>query len=225
MKRHLVVFAKTPQPGRVKTRLTPRLSAEDAAGLARAFLLDVLALARRVPDADRVLAYTPRGTREEMGALAGPRFRLRVQQGRDLGERLARAFSSLLRRPDDRTVIIGSDSPLLPPSRLAEAFAALDRADVVLGPCEDGGYYLIGLRRWVPALLAGVRWSTDFAFADTITNANRLSLSRSVLESDYDVDDFRGLARLVQDLHALPPDRASHTRSELIRQGRWPEPR
>jgi len=221
MTRHLVVFAKTPEPGRAKTRLMPRLSPEAAAALARAFLLDVLVVGEGVPDCDRTLAYTPRGTRDEMAALAGPRWQLRLQQGRDLGERLAHAFASRLRTRGDRVVIIGSDSPLLSPERLEEAFAALERSDLVIGPCDDGGYYLIGLRRWVPGLLAGIRWSTDLAFADTVTNANWLGFSRAVLESHYDVDDFRGLQRLIDDLRSSPADRAPQTRAELIRQGRW----
>jgi len=221
MKRHLVVFAKTPEPGRAKTRLAPRLSPEAAAGLARAFLLDVLAVAERVPECDRTLCYTPRGTRDAMAALAGPVWRLRLQRGRDLGERLSHAFASRLRTPKDRVVIIGSDSPLLPQERVEEAFAALEQSDLVIGPCDDGGYYLIGLRRWVPALLAGIRWSTDLAFADTVTNANWLGLSRAILESHYDVDDFGGLQRLIDDLRSSPDRRAPHTRAELVRQGRW----
>ena len=225
MNRHLVVCAKAPLPGRAKTRLSPRLSPEDAASLARAFVQDVLAVGEAVPDCDLTLAYTPRGTRELMAALAGTRWRLRMQRGRDLGERLSHAFGSRLRTPRDRVVIIGSDSPLLTPERLDEAFVALEHADIVLGPCDDGGYYLIGSRTRDPhpvreGLFTGVRWSTDLAFADTVTNANWLGLSRAVLESGYDVDDFRSLQRLVDDLRSLPVDRAPHTRTELLRQGR-----
>ena len=221
MSRHLIVFAKTPQPGRVKTRLAPRVSPESAAALARAFLQDVSALAESLADCDLTLAYTPRGTRDQVQALVGPRWQLRLQRGRDLGERLAHAFTSRLGARADRVVIIGADSPLLPPQRLAEAFDALGRADLVIGPCEDGGYYLIGLRRWAVGLLAGIRWGTDLAFSDTVTNANWLGLSRAVLESDYDVDDPRSLLRLIDDLRSLPPERAPYTRAELIRQGRW----
>jgi len=224
MTRHLVVCAKAPLPGQAKTRLTPRLSPEDAASLAQAFLRDVLAVGEAVPECDLTLAYTPRGTRECMAALAGPRWRLRLQRGPDLGQRLSHAFGSLLRTPRDRVVITGSDSPLLTPERLDEAFAALDRADLVIGPCDDGGYYLIGSRTedgepFPEGIFAGVRWSTDLAFADTVTNANWLGLSRAVLEGVYDVDDFRSLQRLVDDLRSLPADRAPHTRAELVRQG------
>ncbi|MBM3497965.1 MAG: glycosyltransferase [Armatimonadetes bacterium] len=221
MSRHLLVFAKAPQPGRVKTRLTPEVPPEDAAGLARAFLQDVLTTGERLPDADLTLVYAPRGARGSLQALAGPRWRVRVQRGCDLGERLTHAFAARLRSARDRVLIVGADSPLLSPERLAEAFTALDRADLVIGPCDDGGYYLIGLRRWVAGLLSGVRWSTTVALADTLANARRLRLSCAELESDYDVDDARSLARLIEDLRRLPAERAPFTRAELARQGRW----
>ena len=219
MNRRLVVFAKAPQPGRVKTRLGPAVCADNAADLARAFLLDVLAMGERLPNCELVLAYAPYGTGKEMAALAGGRWRVRLQRGKDLGERLAHAFATLLRDPLDRVVVIGSDSPQMPAERLGEAFAALDSADLAIGPCDDGGYYLIGLRRWVEGLFCGVRWSTDCAFVDTIANADRLGLSRAVLGTEYDVDDPRSLSRLVADLRALPEERAPCTRAAVLRQG------
>jgi rSAM/selenodomain-associated transferase 1 len=221
MMRHLIVFAKTPHPGRVKTRLTPHVSPDEAAALARAFLQDVLAMGESLPDCDLTLAYTPRGTRPEMRGMAGSRWRLRLQRGRDLGERLSDAFASHLLRGADRVVIIGSDSPLLTADRVREAFEALDRADLVIGPCDDGGYYLLGLRRWPRGLLQDIRWSTDQACPDTLAQAARLGLKSAVLGGEYDVDDVGGLARLINDLRALPASRAPCARAELMRQGRW----
>jgi len=215
MSHRLVVFAKTPRPGHVKTRLCPPLSAGQAAGLCRAFLLDVLELCDGLPDCERVLAYAPRGTRAEMAALAGVGWRLTLQQGQDLGERLANAFEEALAAAPRRVLIIGTDSPHLSANTLRAADTALSEADVVLGPCADGGFYLIGLRRWQPGLLDGVRWSTEHALRDTLACAAGLGLSCHLLEESYDVDDFASLMRLADHVHGSPASRLRHTRQAL----------
>jgi hypothetical protein len=115
----------------------------------------------------------------------------------------------------DRVLVIGADSPQVPPERLREAAAALDRADLVLGPTDDGGYYALGLRRWAAGLLDGVRWSTEHALADTLSRARALGLSCELLPPAYDVDDAASLWRLVEELEHLPPDRLRHTRAAL----------
>jgi rSAM/selenodomain-associated transferase 1 len=219
--KHIIVFAKTPLPGLVKTRLHPVMSPQEAAALAEAFLRDTLALAETRDECWLTLAWHPRGTRRLMRALAGRDWSVRLQRGQDLGERLDRMFQALLGPGDaNRALAIGADGPQMPPERLAEAFEALERADLVLGPCEDGGFYLLGLRQWVPRLLDAVRWSTEHALADVLAGAERLGLAHESLATGYDVDDPPGLARLVGDLRRLPPDRAPHTRAELRRQGR-----
>jgi rSAM/selenodomain-associated transferase 1 len=215
MNRHLVVFAKAPEAGSVKTRLCPPLSPCQAAALAEAFLRDVLALAQSLPDCELVLCYTPRGTRERMRRLAPRGWRLRLQRGADLGERLGHLMAELLDDPSARVVVLGSDSPQLPPATVAAAYAALERRDLVLGPTEDGGYYLIGLRRWTRGLFDGVRWSTNRTLADTLERTPILGLSCELLEEGYDVDDIAGLRRLLADLDRLPPDRLPHTRAAV----------
>ncbi len=217
MRRHLVIFAKTPRPGWVKTRLCPPLAPEQAASLAEAFLLDTLALGDGLCGWERTLAYTPRGTRREMLALAPPGWRLRLQRGGDLGERLEHAITGLLGEGQAEVTILGSDAPHLAVERLQAAAGLLRRTDMVFGPCVDGGYYLIALRRAVPGMFQGVGWSTAHALEDTLRAAERHGLTWSLLERDYDVDDMRSLRRLIGDLGRLPAERLLHTRAALAR--------
>ena len=216
MTRQLVVFAKRPWPGEVKTRLCPPLTPAQGAVLAEAFLRDTLLLADGLPNWQRLLAYAPRGARETMAALA-TRWRLRLQRGEDLGERLEETVGQLFAAGVEQVIVLGSDSPHLPAVRLREAEAALDRADLVLGPTEDGGYYLVGLSRWRAGLFEGVRWSTDHALADTLARAKALGLSCELGEMGYDVDDLGGLRRLAGELADLPPTALPHTRAVLGR--------
>jgi rSAM/selenodomain-associated transferase 1 len=210
----LAVFAKLPRPGEVKTRLCPPLSPRRAAALATAFLRDTLLLAEQLAGWERVLAYAPWDARQAMAALA-PGWRLLAQQGPDLGARLDCAIGRLFARGADRVIVIGSDSPQLPPARFEEAAAALQRSDAVLGPTEDGGFHLLGLRRWQTGMLAGVRWSTEHAAADTLARLGGLGLTSELLPPDCDVDDIDGLVRLAGDLTALPPTQAPNTRAMM----------
>ena len=149
MSNALVLFMKAPRPGTVKTRLTPRVTMDEAAELYRAFILDTLNLARRTTAATLFVAWTPDDGRAELASALGcpgdPDVNWLRQRGSHLGERLSNAFAAFRQDRWEKTVVLGGDSPLLPQTFVEEAFKALDRHDVVLGPAEDGGYYLIGL--------------------------------------------------------------------------------
>lgn len=149
MSNALVLFMKAPRPGTVKTRLTPRVTMDEAAELYRAFILDTLHLAQRTAAASLFVAWTPDDGRTELGSALGclgdPYVNWLRQRGSHLGERLSNAFTAFRQDGWEKTVVLGGDSPLLPPAYVEEAFEALDRHDVVLGPADDGGYYLIGL--------------------------------------------------------------------------------
>lgn len=121
------------------------------------------------------------------------------QRGHDLGQRLERAFRHLLRR-HVAAVVIGTDSPLLPVRILRTALGELRLCDAVLGPCPDGGYYLIGLRRLDTGLFRGIRWGTRFAFRDTLRNLFQRDFCCSVLEPVADVDRPRDIRRLAREL-------------------------
>jgi rSAM/selenodomain-associated transferase 1 len=216
----LIVVAKQPVPGQTKTRLVPPLSFEQAAALYEGFLRDTLALMRAVPDARRVIAYLPREAHDYFAQLA-PGFDLIPQSGEDLGARLDHALTNYLSRGDERVVVMNSDGPTLPIAYVRQAFAVLsDPIDAVLGPSDDGGYYLIGLRQPAPRLLRDVRMSTPRVLADTLHIAREENLRVALLPPWYDVDDHASLERLIAEVRASAADSARHTRAALENMGR-----
>ena len=213
----LCIMVKAPEPGRVKTRLCPPLSPDDAAELYRCFLLDKIAQARGVAGAERVLAYAPAQAAAVFEPLA-PGFTLLAQRGIDLTERLVAVCDELFRNGCDAAIVIDSDTPTLPTERLERAVAVMKEGgyDLVLGPSEDGGYYLIGLRRPHPELFEGMRWSTPTVLKETLRRAHALGLSSTNLSAWYDVDTPADLARLQADLAAAPNGPPRHTRRFLL---------
>jgi len=211
----LLVIAKRPTPGQTKTRLTPPLTAEQAAALYECFLVDTLDLVRRVPETDPLIAYLPAEARAYFAALA-PDFGLVLQEGAGLGERLDNALTGCLNRGYQRVAIMNSDGPTLPAAYLARAFEALrDGADIALGPSADGGYYLIGVKQPAPRLLREVRMSTPTVLADTLALAAEERLQVELLPAWYDVDEAADLARLTRELADAPPEVAPRTRAFL----------
>jgi len=216
--RALVIMAKEPSPGGTKTRLSPPLTAGEAAGLYRCFLLDTLELVRCVASARPVVAYAPPGARSFFQRCAPPGFSLIPQQGADLGERLDRVVAACLERGHRQVVIVASDSPTIPLAYLEQAFRELDDPpmDVVLGPCDDGGYYLVGLKQRSPALFRGVVMSTATVLEETLARAEREGLRVACLPPWYDIDTFEDLERLERELRARPEHPAQHTRAYLV---------
>ena len=210
-------MAKRPAPGRTKTRLTPPLSPQEATALYEAFLRDTLDLMRRVRGVQPVIAYAPAAEQPYFANLA-PDFDRYLQDGPDLGTRLDNAFRHHFNLGYERVVIMGSDSPTLPLSALQAAFQALESVDVTLGPCDDGGYYLIGLKRPASRLLLEVRMSTPSVLADTLALAEADSLSVELLPQWYDVDDAATLNRLRAELAGTLSEIAPHTRKFLEKQ-------
>lgn len=194
----VAVMAKVPGASAVKSRLHAVLSAERATELYRCFLLDRLDALSTLEGVSLVVAFTPGAAASRMKELAPAAFRLVAQRGADLGERLSTLLRELLEDGHTGAIAIDSDSPTLPMAYVAEAARVLrdDRCDVVLGPCEDGGYYLIGLRSPQPELFEGVPWSTDAVFSTTLGKASRRGLSVHVLPRWFDVDTEIDLRRL-----------------------------
>jgi rSAM/selenodomain-associated transferase 1 len=209
----LLVVAKRPAPGRTKTRLTPPLSPRQAATLYECFLKDTLDLMRKIPAVQPAIAYLPAPDKAYFSSLA-PDFELLLQTGSDLGSRLDHALAHYLTLGYERVVIMNSDGPTLPPRYLELAFEMLaGDTDVVLGPCDDGGYYLIGLKQPAPRLLREVRMSTSHVTADTLALAADMGLQATLLPCWYDVDDVDALARLIKELDGSPSGPAPHTRA------------
>ena len=185
------VFAKYPRPGRVKTRLAADLGPggpRQAASIARAFIDATLTRMRRIAARENITLF----------ADDWPPAPDIVDQGSgDLGQRLQRAFTCLLREAS-AAIIIGTDSPDLPLGAVDEAADALcNGSDVAIGPALDGGYTLIGMTRVRPALFEGIEWSTSAVLEQTLARCKAESLHVHLLEPWYDVDDLAALQRLL----------------------------
>jgi rSAM/selenodomain-associated transferase 1 len=212
MKRALLVVCKKPAPGQTKTRLAPPLSPEHAAELYECFLRDSLEVARAVPGVTRILVYLPQDQGDYFDRLA-PDFERIPQEGATLGERLDHALTRCLSGGFDQAVIMDSDSPTLPSSYVSRAFDELGNVDVVVGPCEDGGYYLIGMTRPQPHLLREVAMSTPNVTRNTLALAAEESLRVALLPTWYDIDTVRDWERLVEELCGATNGIAPHTRA------------
>lgn len=236
----LAVMTKAPQAGKVKTRLTPPLSSEEAAALNTCFLRDTAAaIARTVKlgTARGIAVYTPVGAEEAYAGILPEEFELVPQRGDSFGERLVFATEDLLRLGFDSVCLIDSDSPTVPQQAFAEAVELLSDAtdSIVLGPSDDGGYYLIGLKKLHRELFEDIDWSTDRVLEQTIQRAREIEVPVHLLPTWYDVDDRATLHRLCQEFFgangtASPGYPAPATRQfldELLqREGRqriWPD--
>jgi rSAM/selenodomain-associated transferase 1 len=216
----LLVFAKAPVPGAVKTRLTPPLTPGEAAALADAFLRDGLeryAAPGALGEAVAVRLYLAGEGGLPPGAVQAPVGRHR-QRGDGLGARLERAFVETFAAGFGRVVVVGTDHPTLPTAFLAEAFRALQTPrTVVLGPSDDGGYYALGLNDLVPGLFA-MDYGHGTVFEDTLRRVLDADAHAVVLPPWYDVDDAGDLRRLaaeVRDGARLPPRTSAALRALL----------
>ncbi len=211
----IIIFARTPQAGRVKTRLIGRLTAEQARQLHVAMIADTLALVAAVPagaagsadsDVTRQILFSDDVPPMELppGVTAGGQAR------GDLGARLAAAIERAFTEGVRKVIILGSDSPHLPAARLAEATGALDAADVVLGPADDGGFYLVGVRIGVPPreIFKDIEWGSARAFDQALAAASAAGLSTATLERFYDLDEWPDLERLAREDRWAPQTRA-----------------
>jgi rSAM/selenodomain-associated transferase 1 len=225
----LAIMTKAPRAGSVKTRLSPPLTADEAAGLHACFLKDTAESIAALGADGRcsgVAVYTPEGTEQLFDGLLPPAFRMLPQRGQGFGDRLLNAASDLLEAGYGSVCLIDSDSPTVPPATFEAAAAALAQPDerLVLGPADDGGYYLIGMTVACPRLFAEIAWSTDQVLNQTIARAQEAGLDVALLPRWYDVDDGASLRRLCEELFhdgptggAAPGYHAPHTRDFLRR--------
>lgn len=197
-----ILFAKAPQPGKVKTRLLDCCTPEEAAALYRGFLLDSAGLLRASGAALKVVACEPPAGQEELADLLGGEDLVFVPQPQtELGGRLAQLFGWAFDQGMERVLALGSDSPSLPATCIDEALALLAEREVVIGPSIDGGYYLIGLRQRTAALFTGIAWSTGQVLAQTLERLGSRSLG--LLSLWYDVDTPQDAGLLKVHLEAL----------------------
>ena len=221
----LAVMTKVPCAGKVKTRLTPLLTAVEAAALSTCFLRDTSEAILLAAETERVIGvavYTPVGDEDAYRGILPEEFLLVPQRGEPFGERLTFAAEDLFAVGFASICLINSDSPTLPAKIYQEAAHRLagtgDR--VVLGPSDDGGYYLIGLKRPHPEIFQAIDWSTERVFSQTLERAQTIGLAVETLSTWYDVDDHQTLARLFRELFENSLDmsdayEAPHTRAFL----------
>jgi hypothetical protein len=227
------VFIKRAEPGEVKTRLGAAIGAEAAALLYRAFVADLVETIEQLSEARKVVFFTPPSAlracrtlcRRSSGRLPGG-IEFRPQASGALGRRLRTAFAELFGAGASEAILVGSDCPTLHVGVLTDAIGALRRCDLVLGPSEDGGYYLIGMRQPQPDLFRRVPWSTDRVLEITLRRARSRRLRTVVLPHLRDVDDVADLDCLGRDLLTLWTDAVSAGRGRggrsADRRGRFP---
>jgi uncharacterized protein len=239
----LAVMTKAPQAGRVKTRLVPPLTPQEAAELNKCFLRDTAAAisvccsgglrppnvagARETLGAHRaplqccaVAVYTPVGAESAYNDILPADFSLLPQRGDKFGERLYFAVEDLFKCGFASVCLIDSDSPTVPAENFADAVELLSTTEdlVVLGPSDDGGYYLIGVKRPHRQLFEQIDWSTERVLNQTIQRATEIGLEHKLLPSGYDVDDDVSLRRLCDELlgENAGEDVAPNTREFLV---------
>ena len=191
----LVVMAKAPVPGKVKTRLTPPFTPQEAVELYKCFLQDRVREMGRLSGIDLAVAYTPADSRDTFVQISGNGFQLFAQKGEDLGRRLNNVFIEKLGQDYAAVSIIDSDTPDLPCAIIEQSFQILlsGGADAVFGPCDDGGYYLVGMRRPHPELFEDIPWSTDAVLDTTLSRAGELGIRTQLLPVWNDLDTFEDL--------------------------------
>jgi hypothetical protein len=208
LKKALLIFAKRPVPGKVKTRLIPPLSPEEAADLYRCMLGDTMKMVTNFPELALYLFYEDMEESREYFSGIAPGIKNYPQMGDDLGERMAEAFRVVFANGHVLAAVIGTDAPDLPPAYIKEAFDRLEsgKIEAVFGPCEDGGYYLLGLKRLNSALFRDLPWSSGAVLQESLKRAKEAGIEATLLPMWHDVDSAADLERpelLAEDNGAL----------------------
>jgi uncharacterized protein len=234
----LGIMTKEPEAGKVKTRLAPPLTAEEAAGLNICFLRDVaesiLLVTVQTPSRG-IGIYTPPGAEVAYDNILPDSFFLLLQKGTGFGERLSFAAEDLFEAGFESVCLINSDSPTVAAASFAEAVKVLAKPGdrIVLGPSDDGGYYLIGLKQLHRRVFEEIDWSTEHVFNQTLRRASEAGVEVHTLPPGYDVDDGATLRRLCEELlgkaqeltGAIAPNTQKFLREIIRCEGRdriWP---
>jgi len=214
----LVIMAKAPRPGRVKTRLAQIIPLPAVIELYRCLLDDTIALAQSLDDAD-VVIMCPASDVEDLSRATREAVRVVAQMGDGLAAGLTSVFAHFAAAGHRRIIAFNSDSPHLPASVLESAFEALGACDVVVGPTHDGGYYLVGAKASHPGLFTDDGMGTTNAFEALLARARASGLSVHLTDPFYDIDVAADLSRLADELKRVPT-RAPRTAEWLLEWGR-----
>lgn len=205
MKKALITFAKAPVPGTVKTRLQTDLEPDKVTEIYKAFVNEIASRCSRLKGVDRFLGCTPTKKHSFFREIAR-KYKLKSfdQRGENLGEKIINAFQDYFKKGYAEIILIGSDSPTIPMHYIRKAFASLQRYDFVLGPCCDGGLYLIGARKKIiPRIFHDIPWDSSKVLNKTLDNIEPLGMSTYLLPFWYDVDTIEELRFLKKHLRYL----------------------
>ncbi len=208
----LVIMAKEPVKGGTKTRLCPPLNLNEAAQLYEAFLLDTLTLVSNIGGLKIAVAVTPPNAVDYFQKITSSETILLPVDCKDIGECLVNTLGRLLALGYPKALALNSDGPTLPSEYIERAVNLLDEHDIVYGPSEDGGYYLVGLKRIYKELFQNISWSTSAVLEQSLANLQQLGLNVALLPEWYDIDTASDLPRLLSDLERLSPDSLTQTR-------------
>jgi rSAM/selenodomain-associated transferase 1 len=200
MKAILVIVAKEPVPGKVKTRLSSRFGAHQASELYGLSIQDTIEEMSYLSGHHLALAYTPEDAEPAFKKMLPHPIELFAQQGADLGERLSNIFQRMFAKGYGQVHIINSDSPDLSHRLVSRSISLLKNreTELVLGPCDDGGYYLVGLKRPIPELFTQIPWSTDQVLSTTLEKAQLLNLHCALLRPWYDIDTYDDMLKFLK---------------------------
>jgi rSAM/selenodomain-associated transferase 1 len=203
----LLIFVKYPFPGAVKTRLSPELTPEQGAAFYRALAEEVIEVNISGAGYESIVCFAPESARGAVRSWLGPDIRLWSQLGDDLGSRQFHAIREAFERGYRKAAIIGSDCPTITPGDIEEAFSSLSEYDLVIGPCEDGGYYLIGASRPIGSLFEGISWGSERVLSETLEKAQEAGLTFEFLDVKYDIDSYTDLERYYRSARNAAGDR------------------
>ena len=188
----LMIFIKNPVAGEVKTRLGASIGSTNALQVYKKLLSHTREIAVQVK-CDREIWYSSMIDRRD--SWNSDLFEKKLQQGRNLGVRMSGAFQQAFEAGYEKAVIIGSDCPELEPQHIEDAFDALRSEDAVIGPSEDGGYYLLGMKKYTPEIFSDIEWSTSSVFEETMRHFEQLGLTCKTLEVLNDIDTIEDLKK------------------------------
>lgn len=188
----LIIMAKSPRKGDVKTRLAGHMPEGERLGLYVSLLKTTIEKLKEIPGVDTLISYYPP---EEAGYFSVFGLGAFPQSGGDIGERMYNALGKVLEQGYEKAVLVGVDIPGLSPSIVLRAFELLRKSDLVFGPARDGGYYLVGLKEPVREIFEGIPWSTATTLKDTLKKASALGYSAALTETLSDIDTVEDLKR------------------------------
>ena len=200
----LIVFVKAPRLRQVKTRLQPELTAEQSLQLYRAIVEGIVTRMRSNNAWDIKIFFTPAEALAEITAWLGDLLDYFPQQGDNLGDKMHHAIAECLHQGYEKVVLVGSDIPTLDVDTVLQAFSCLSECDVVIGPTDDGGYYLIGMKSSHTRLFENIYWSTDQVLQQSIQQARKLELQIKQLKVLFDIDTHHDVEKLWKMVQSLP---------------------